>query len=69
MRATLLALAWLSLTSPSSPPQGGITYTPVLDNETGITRTTLLEKSEVRVVRVQFAPGSREPVHTHPNDL
>jgi quercetin dioxygenase-like cupin family protein len=35
----------------------------------GITRTTLIDNADVRVVRVTFAPGSREPVHTHPNDL
>jgi quercetin dioxygenase-like cupin family protein len=35
----------------------------------GITRDTLIDNADVRVVRVQFAPGSREPVHTHPNDL
>jgi quercetin dioxygenase-like cupin family protein len=35
----------------------------------GITRTTLVDNADVRVVRVQFAPDGREPVHTHPNDL
>ena len=35
----------------------------------GITRKTLFDNAEVRVVRVQFEPHSREPVHTHPNDL
>lgn len=163
MRTALLALAWLSLASLASPRQGGITYTPVLDNETvevtrfhappstsellqnwadpflfilltpgdvdlrvgtdngrghyaagtvtfvpagvfhrarnigtttfdmllikikparrkapgapateappGTTRTTILDNADVRVVRVRFAPGGREPLHTHPNDL
>jgi len=35
----------------------------------GITRTTVLENDEVRVVRVRFAPGAREPDHSHPYDL
>lgn len=35
----------------------------------GITRSTLLDNADVRVVRVRFAPDSREPLHTHPNDL
>lgn len=46
--------------SPSAPPT---------DAPPGITRTTLLDNADVRVVRVQFGPGGREPVHTHPNDL
>lgn len=35
----------------------------------GITRTTVVDNADTRVVRVRFAPGSREPVHAHPNDL
>jgi len=35
----------------------------------GITRTTVIDNREARVVRVQFAAGAREPVHTHPFDL
>lgn len=35
----------------------------------GITRTPVLENSEARVTRVAFAPGAREPVHSHPFDL
>jgi quercetin dioxygenase-like cupin family protein len=35
----------------------------------GITRTTVLENDEVRVVRVRFEPGAREPDHSHPYDL
>lgn len=35
----------------------------------GIERTTILDTHDVRVVRVNFAPNGREPVHTHPNDL
>ena len=42
---------------------------PPADAPPGITRTTLVDNADVRVVRVQFAPGGREPVHTHPNDL
>jgi len=42
---------------------------PPTDAPPGITRTTLLDNDAVRVVRVEFTPGSREPAHTHPNDL
>jgi quercetin dioxygenase-like cupin family protein len=42
---------------------------PPTEAPPGITRTTLIDNADVRVVRVTFAPGSREPVHTHPNDL
>ena len=42
---------------------------PPTDAPPGITRTTLLDNDVVRVVRVEFTPGSREPAHTHPNDL
>jgi quercetin dioxygenase-like cupin family protein len=42
---------------------------PPTDAPPGITRTTLLDNDDVRVVRVEFTPGSQEPVHTHPNDL
>ena len=36
---------------------------------TGITRTPALDNAEARVTRVAFAPGAREPVHSHPFDL
>jgi quercetin dioxygenase-like cupin family protein len=42
---------------------------PPTEAPPGITRTTLIDNADVRVVRVRFAPGSREPIHTHPNDL
>ena len=35
----------------------------------GITRTTLLDNADARVVRVEFQPAAREPVHEHPSDL
>ena len=49
-----------ALPAPAAPPT---------DAPPGITRTTLIDNGDVRVVRVRFAPGGREPVHTHPNDL
>jgi quercetin dioxygenase-like cupin family protein len=51
---------------PTRPPAGS---TPPTEPPPGISRTTVLETREVRVARVTFAPKSREPVHTHPNDL
>jgi quercetin dioxygenase-like cupin family protein len=51
---------------PTRPPAPAA---PPTEAPAGITRTTLMDEAEVRVVRVRFAPGSREPVHTHPNDL
>jgi quercetin dioxygenase-like cupin family protein len=50
-------------TRPSAPSAPATVAPP------GITRTTLLDNDEVRVVRVQFTTEGREPVHTHPNDL
>ena len=35
----------------------------------GITRTPVLDNADVRVVRVEFSPGGREPVHEHAYDL
>jgi quercetin dioxygenase-like cupin family protein len=58
----LIAVA-LKTTRPPAPSA------PATDAPPGITRTLLLDNGDVRVVRVRFAPGSREPVHTHPNDL
>jgi len=46
------------------PPRTGAIISPP-----GITRTPVLDNEAMRVVRVRFAPGAREPVHTHPNDL
>jgi quercetin dioxygenase-like cupin family protein len=58
----LIAIAILPTRTPapSSPP----TAAPP-----GITRATLLDNPDVRIVRVKFDPSAREPVHTHPNDL
>ena len=42
---------------------------PPAEAPPGITRTPVLENPVARVVNVVFAPGSREPVHTHPYDL
>jgi quercetin dioxygenase-like cupin family protein len=42
---------------------------PPTEAPAGITRATVLDNADVRIVRVQFAPGSREPVHNDPNDL
>lgn len=35
----------------------------------GISRTTIVENADTRVVRVEFSPSGREPVHEHPYDL
>jgi quercetin dioxygenase-like cupin family protein len=42
---------------------------PPTEAPPGISRATLVDNADVRVVRVRFTPGSREPVHMHPNDL
>ncbi len=42
---------------------------PATEAPAGITRTTLIDNTDTRVVRVRFEPGAREAVHTHPNDL
>jgi quercetin dioxygenase-like cupin family protein len=42
---------------------------PPTDAPEGILRATLVDNADVRVVRVRFSPGAREPLHAHPNDL
>jgi quercetin dioxygenase-like cupin family protein len=42
---------------------------PPTDAPPGIRRATLVDNTEVRIVRVRFDNGAREPLHTHPNDL
>ena len=51
------------------PTRAAAPAAPPTEAPPGITRTTLVDNADTRVVRVRFAPGSREPVHTHPNDL
>jgi quercetin dioxygenase-like cupin family protein len=51
---------------PTRPPAESA---PATEAPPGITRITLIDNDDVRVVRVTFAPTGREPVHTHPNDL
>ena len=51
------------------PTRAAAPSAPPTEAPPGITRTTLMDNNDVRLVRVRFAPGSREPVHTHPNDL
>ena len=50
-----------SHSSNSAPP------TPPVPS--GVTRTPVLENDQARVVKVAFAPGSREAVHSHAFDL
>jgi quercetin dioxygenase-like cupin family protein len=42
---------------------------PATEAPPGISRATLIDNDDVRVVRVRFSPEGREPVHSHPNDL
>ncbi|HYM25326.1 MAG TPA: hypothetical protein VEU08_19045 [Vicinamibacterales bacterium] len=42
---------------------------PPVDAPPGIIRTPLLDNADTRVVRVEFSPEGREPLHTHPYDL
>src|SRR5262249_34901514 len=58
----LLAIGILP-TRPAAPSA------PATDAPPGITRATLVDNTDVRVVRVRFDPNGREPAHTHPNDL
>jgi quercetin dioxygenase-like cupin family protein len=58
----MLAIALL----PNRPPAPAA---PPTDAPAGVTRVTLVDNADMRVVRVRFTPGSREPMHAHPNDL
>ena len=51
------------------PDRPAAAAAPATQSPPGITRETLIDNDEARVVRVTFEPGGREPVHTHPNDL
>jgi len=51
------------------PDRPSATAAPATQAPPGITRETVIDNDDTRVVRVTFAPGGREPVHTHPNDL
>jgi quercetin dioxygenase-like cupin family protein len=55
-----IAIKSTRMPAPAAPPT---------DAPPGIARTALIDNAEARVVRVQFGPAGREPVHTHPNDL
>ena len=62
---TSFDMLWIRLKPTRTPaPAAPATAAPP-----GIERTTVLDNDDVRVVRVRFAPGAREPNHTHPNDL
>ena len=58
----LLAVALLPTRAPA--PNAPATEAPP-----GITRTTLVDNNDARIVRVRFSPGAAEPLHDHPNDL
>jgi quercetin dioxygenase-like cupin family protein len=51
---------------PDRPPAPSA---PATEAPPGITRATLVDNADVRVVRVWFATDGREPIHSHQNDL
>ena len=61
-RAEILAIAL-------KPDRPKAAAAPPTDAPPGITRATLIDNDQLRVVRVRFSPGAREPLHSHPNDL
>jgi len=60
---------WEHIAITIKPTRPAAPAAPPTEAPAGITRTTLVDNTDARVVRVLFAPGSREPLHTHPNDL
>ena len=60
---------WEHIAVTIKPTRAAAPAAPPTEAPSGITRTTLVDNNDTRVVRVLFAPGSREPAHTHPNDL
>jgi quercetin dioxygenase-like cupin family protein len=42
---------------------------PATQAQPGVTRTTVLDKADIAVTRLEFDAEVREPVHTHPYDL
>jgi quercetin dioxygenase-like cupin family protein len=62
---TSFDMMWIGI----KPTRTAAPAAPATDAPPGVERTTLIDNDDVRVVRVRFAPGAREPNHTHPNDL
>lgn len=51
------------------PDRPAATPGPAAAAPPGITRSTILDNADTRVVRVEFSPSGREPVHGHSYDL
>jgi quercetin dioxygenase-like cupin family protein len=51
------------------PDRAPASAAPPTQAPPGITRSTLVDNNDARIVRVRFEPNGREPMHTHPNDL
>jgi quercetin dioxygenase-like cupin family protein len=51
------------------PDRVPVTAAPATEAPPGITRRVVLDNDEARATRVRFAPGAREPIHSHPFDL
>lgn len=51
------------------PDRAAAAAGPASDAPPGISRTTVIDNADARVVRVEFSPAGREPIHQHPYDL
>lgn len=51
------------------PDRMAASAAPTIETPPGITRKVTLENDEARATNVRFAPGAREPIHSHPFDL
>jgi quercetin dioxygenase-like cupin family protein len=51
------------------PDRAPASSAPATEPPPGITRRVILDNDETRATNVRFAPGAREPIHSHPFDL
>jgi quercetin dioxygenase-like cupin family protein len=51
------------------PNRAPASSAPATEPPPGITRRVILDNDEARATNVRFAPGAREPIHSHPFDL
>jgi len=62
----LLWLVWVASAVAQSPGSGEIKLNPIAATSgTGVSNAALLDRPEVRVLRVDLAPGGVRNVHTH----
>ena len=65
----ILCVASVVAQSPGVPPGGPVLNPVAATSGTGVSNAALLDKPDVRVLRVDIAPGGVRNVHTHDDTL